>query len=127
MVKMKSILIVDDDPNVLFVLRTSLERVIRGVKTITAGGGREALEKFKHEPIDLLITDIRMPDITGVQLTEAIRENNDRTKIIWITAYGCHNIPSNVADLKVFRCLDKPIRIGEIRQAALEALNLLST
>lgn len=119
---MKSILIVDDDPRVMFVLRTSLERVISGVRTITAGGGREALEKIKHERFDLVITDIKMPGISGVQLTEAIRAINTRTKIIWITAYGCQNIQDNIDGLDVFRCLDKPLRIGEIRQAALEAL-----
>jgi DNA-binding NtrC family response regulator len=74
----------------------------------------------------LLITDIRMRDIDGIQLTEAIRATNTRTKIIWITAYGCHSIQINLEKLKVFRCLDKPIRIGEIRQAALEALQIFT-
>jgi hypothetical protein len=42
--------------------------------------------------------------------------------VIWITAYGCHKSQAKCDRLNVYCCLDKPLRIGEIRQAALEAL-----
>jgi len=120
----KQILIVDDDPKVLLILRVTLERMKSGYQIEVAHGGREALEKVEEKPFDLVITDVRMPDIDGIELVEAIRALQSHTSVIWITAYGCHNLKGECTRLAVCRCLDKPLRIGQIRQAAREALGI---
>jgi len=116
------ILIVDDDPRVLLILRATLERMRDGYQIVAARDGTEALEKIRDEPFDLVITDVRMPGVDGIELVEAIRTSNSHTAVVWITAYGCHKLQAEYSRLDVYRCLDKPLRIGEIRQAALEAL-----
>ena len=60
------------------------------------------------------------------QMVEAIRELGTHTAVIWITAYGCVNLEADRERLDVSFCLEKPLRIGEIRQAALEALEIPS-
>jgi len=122
MIEQRRILIVDDDPRVLLVIRTTLDRMNESYKTITASNGRDALEEIKNSTFDLIITDVRMPGINGIKLTEAVRAANIHTAVIWITAYGCYNLDQEFNGLNVFRCLNKPLRIGEIRQTVIEAL-----
>jgi CheY-like chemotaxis protein len=124
MAKDKRILIADDDPRVLLILRAILERMRGGYLVVAAGSGTEALEKIEDRPFDLVITDVRMPGVDGIELVEAIRALNRNTAVIWITAYGCHKLQAECDRLAVHCCLDKPLRIGEIRQAALEALGI---
>jgi CheY-like chemotaxis protein len=116
------ILIVDDDPRVLLILRATLERMSNGYQIVAAQAGTEALEKIRDKPFDLVITDVRMPGIDGIELVKAIRTLNLNTAVIWITAYGCHKLQEECDRLAIDRCLEKPLRIGEIRQAALAAL-----
>ena len=118
----KRILVADDDARVLLILRATLERMKNGYQVVEAHDGAEALAKIEDGPFDLVITDIRMPRVDGLELTEAIRALPGNTAVIWITAYGCHKLQAECDRLGVYRCLDKPLRIGEIRQAALEAL-----
>lgn len=118
----KRILIADDDPRVLLILRATLERMSNGYEIVAARHGTQALEKVEDEPFDLVITDVRMPGLNGIELVEAIRALNVNTAVIWITAYGCHRLQAECDRLDVYRCLDKPLRIGQIRQAALQAL-----
>jgi YesN/AraC family two-component response regulator len=88
----------------------------------TAQTGREAVSKLEVGDFDLLITDMRMPDMSGVELTEAAQVLSAETAVIWITAFGCYRFCNEAARLDIYSCLDKPIKIGEIRQATRGAL-----
>ena len=118
----KRILVVDDDERVLLVVHDALMRLGCEFEIATARNGREALEKVREAPFDLIITDLRMPDVDGIALTEAIREIDLEVVVIWMTAYGCHAMRDEAARLAVYRCLDKPVEIGEIREAVRQAL-----
>jgi DNA-binding NtrC family response regulator len=59
---------------------------------------------------------------SGVELTEAIQTPRPDIVVLWITAYGCHNVYAERKELAVYRRLDKPLEINEIRQATREAL-----
>ena len=118
----KRILIVDDDERVLWVLHDALVRVEDGYEVVTARSGREALHEFGKQPFDLVITDLRMPGMDGVELTRAIRALDPGAAVIWITAYGSHEVRDELARLAVYDCLDKPLEIAEIRQVVREAL-----
>lgn len=122
MVEQRQILIADDDPAVLFILRAALEGMENGYGIVAAQGGAEALELVLAHPFDLIITDVRMPGLDGIDLVEAIRASGLTVAVIWITGYGCHNLRAECERLNVYCCLDKPIRIGEIRRSAQEAL-----
>ena len=118
----KHILIVDDDERVRFVLSRTLMGVSNGYDIATARNGREALVKAGMMPLDLVITDLRMPDVDGVELTEAIKSSNAEATVIWITAYGCHEFADEATRLSVYDCLEKPLKVGRIRHIVQEAL-----
>jgi two-component system response regulator GlrR len=120
--KPKRILIADDDPRVLLILRTALERMNKGYRIATAQDGVEALVKARDGSFDLVISDVRMPGLDGVELAQAIRAFDVDIAIVWITAYGCLGLQAESERLGIYRCLDKPLRIDEIRQAARKAL-----
>ena len=118
----KRILIIDDEVNVLFVMHDALSRAGDEYEVVSAQNGHEALDKFRAMPFDLVITDLRMPDMDGVELTEAIKTLNPKTVVIWMTAYGCHNVRTAAARLMVYACLDKPVEVAEIWRITREAL-----
>ena len=116
------ILVVDDDERVLFVLRRALLAFQNEYEIVTASDGRQALNKAEEIPFDLVITDLKMPGVDGISLTQAIRDLNSGTVVIWITAYGCAQVSADATRLSVYECLEKPLRIGEIRRVVREAL-----
>jgi DNA-binding NtrC family response regulator len=118
----KRILVVDDDERVLLVFHDALMRLGCEFEIVTARNGREALEKAREAPFDLIITDLRMPDVDGIALTEAIREMDTGAVVIWMTAFGCYTFREEAVRLAVYCCLDKPVEIGEIREAVRQAL-----
>jgi len=115
------VLIVDDDERVLFVLSRALRALEDGYRIETAQSGEEALEKARARPYDVLVTDILMPGMDGVELTGAIKDLHPDTEVIWITAHGSYRFQLDGKRLKVYRYLEKPIDINEIRQAVLDA------
>jgi CheY-like chemotaxis protein len=117
--------VVDDDPTVLLILRGTLERMTNSPQIVVARDGTEALAKVQNGSFDLVITDVRMPGIDGIQLVKAIRALKVDTAVIWITAYGCHGLHAAGERLGVYRCLDKPFSISQIRQATLEVLETI--
>jgi len=118
----RHILVVDDDERVLFILRRTLVRLGDEHKIVTAQNGQEALEKVKQTFFDVVITDLVMPGTDGVALTEALRAQSPDTIVIWVTAYGCHRFNSEAARLSVYECLEKPLRVADIREAVRKAL-----
>lgn len=118
----KRILVVDDDDRVRFILEGALRKLGDDYEVVTAGNGREALDKASETHFDLLVTDLRLPRSDGLALTSAFAKLSPDTKVVWITAYGCHRFTDPAKRLSVKRCLDKPLEIQEIRKAALEVL-----
>ncbi len=118
----KRILVVDDDRVVLLVLGDALRRLGEDCEVITASDAHEALDALRGGSFDAMVTDLSLPGITGVALTESARRLRDGMPILWITAYGCDNVCHEGADLGVFCCLDKPVEVSQIREAVRAAL-----
>lgn len=118
----RAILIVDDEKRVLFVLRNALMKLEDGFEVLTAATAEEGLGKAKDVAFDLIITDLIMPDMDGIEFTERIREMNDSPVVVWMTAYGCPSFQEDAARLGVYCCIEKPLEIGEFRQVARQAL-----
>ena len=77
---MKRILVVDDERQILRMLRMALQS--SGYEVATAGNGLQALEKIKEQLPDLVITDLAMPEMNGVELTHAIRQGGEIPVIV---------------------------------------------
>jgi two-component system response regulator AtoC len=120
----RRILIVDDDPMVLFVYHDTLKDLGDAYEIVTTPSGIKALNEIENKPFDLVITDLNMSDLGGVKLTEAIRQTSPDTAVVWITAYGCHSVSTDAARLKIHHCYDKPLEVDEILQVAREALGI---
>ena len=119
----EEILIVDDDEKILFVLQESLKRVMEDCVIETASSGFRALQIAEEKQPKLLITDLMLGDTDGIRLTQAMRILHPELIVIWITAYGCHSVIGQAEKLGIFRCMDKPISIQQIRQVVFEAMD----
>jgi two-component system NtrC family response regulator len=83
---METILIVDDEKNYLTILSAVLED--EGFEILTALGGREALEVHKTSDLDLIVTDMKMPGMDGIELLKHIKSVDPDLPIIMMTAHG---------------------------------------
>jgi two-component system response regulator AtoC len=116
------ILVVDDEA----VQREMLSGFLlsQGYEVIGASGGAEAIERFRHEHVWLVLLDHRMPDMNGDEVLEKIREINPRVHIIMITAYGAVDTAVRVMKLGAVDFIEKPVdlemllqRIQEVEQS----------
>ena len=78
------ILVVDDERNIQLTLSRALS--MEGYTVEVAGGGNEALERIAATPVDLVVMDVRMPDLDGIEATRRLRASGLRTPIIALTA-----------------------------------------
>lgn len=123
---MYHVLLVDDEESVLNVLRTSIDWQGLGIETLlTANDGIAALDIFERQQIDLLITDIRMPRLDGLELIRSVRRLYPQTRCILLTAYGEFDYARQAIDLGVENYLLKPVAKNEIEQTVSNALNNL--
>ncbi len=117
----RRILIVDDEEFVAFTLREGLEKLPHCEVEVTMSG-LQALKLFEEHPYDLLVTDYKMPDLNGVLLAAQIRQQYPGTGIIMMTAYSHDLIQEPSAAAAIQRVLNKPVKLTEIRDVALETL-----
>jgi CheY-like chemotaxis protein len=120
----EKILIVDDEERILFVLSSVLGKLKDQLEIKTVSNGKDAIEEARGIPFDLIITDLIMPGMDGVELTQRIRALSPGIAVIWMTAYGSQRFEAEAKQLAVHRCLDKPLEIEEFRQAVREALKV---
>jgi CheY-like chemotaxis protein/two-component sensor histidine kinase len=118
---MRRILVVDDEENVALTLQSGLER-LPNCEVAIATSGEEALQLFAQRPFDLMVTDYKMPDTDGMTLAVRIRQAYPATSIVMITAYMNDDLLQQAAHASIHSILDKPVKLAEVRSAALEAL-----
>jgi len=102
-----SILVVDDDPNSLFGICQILTD--EGFHVIPAESGREALERLKTDLVSLIITDERMPDLSGTELLSEVKITHQHIPVILITAYGSVSLAVEALKKGAFYFFEKPI------------------
>lgn len=118
----KRILIADDDPLVLFTLREILSTKFPNRQIETCTDGAAALAKLKQSAFDLVVLDLVMPGLNGLEVVKAMRSLGINTTVIWITGHGCIDLKENCVQFKVFDCLEKPLQIEVIRLCVSQAL-----
>lgn len=108
----KTILIADDDESLRRVLEFQLQEA--GYKVLSATDGSEAFEVFTTNEVDSVITDLRMPNLSGLELLEKIKAVNAETPVIVVTAFG--EVETAVAAVKAgaFDYITKPFNRDEI-------------
>jgi DNA-binding NtrC family response regulator len=121
----KTILIADDDDNLRRVLEFQLEEA--GFKVLSAADGSEALDLFTSNEVDSVITDLRMPKVSGLELLEKIKALNGETPVVVVTAFG--EVETAVAAVKAgaFDYINKPFNRDEILLTLERALTFSQT
>lgn len=117
------VLIVDDEPRVAFFLGKSLEHSQQDCRITTARSGEEALEILNRSQVDLLVTDLRMPGISGLELLRWVRASSPETRTILITAYGNDEVEAEAQRLEAYRYITKPFNVQDFAQTVHEALH----
>lgn len=120
-VRKRTILIVDDDLNVLEVLEARL--TFAGYKTVKAASAAEALVRLTETSLDLMVSDIKMPGMNGLELFEKVHSTNPDLPVIFLTAYG--TIPDAVKAVKAgaYDYLTKPFDGHELLDKINEIVN----
>jgi DNA-binding NtrC family response regulator len=106
------VLVVDDEPAQRELVAGFLAK--QGFEVSQAAGGEAALVRFKQEPFDLVLTDQKMPDLSGLQVLEGVRAMTPETAVIIMTAYG--TIETAVGAIKAGAAdyLTKPLNLDEL-------------
>ena len=118
------ILVVDDHPNTATTLARALSQLGTGVSVISASSGHDALEKVKTNGVDILFTDMIMPEMTGLELIEKMQNHpaGRPSYTYLVTAYDVPGLKVTAHRLKVNEVIVKPVRPERICQIATNAI-----
>jgi two-component system response regulator AtoC len=120
---MASILVIDDDESIVETLDLYLTE--EGYTVRTALTGTDGLNKYVQESSDVVILDIRLPDVDGFAVLEDLKEENENVKVIMITAF--HDMETTINAMKggAFDYIHKPVNVNELDLAIKKALKSL--
>ena len=119
------ILVVDDDESLRRVTEVQLQQ--GGYQALTAASGREALELLLRTPVELVVTDLKMPGMSGLELLKRIRADYPELVVIMVTAFGTIETAVEAMRAGAYDYVTKPVHIEELKLTigrALEHLRL---
>lgn len=120
---MKKILVIDDEA----IIRVSCERVLsiddNEVKAVSSGG--EGLALLNKGPCDLVLLDIKMPDMDGIEVLKRIKDTWPETKVIMITGYSTVETAVKTLKLGAFNYIEKPFTPETLVEAVKEVFGTL--
>jgi len=119
---LKRVLIVDDEEDLTWSISKNLAKDKDKFSLITVNSAAEALEVLTQLPIELVITDVRMPGMSGLDLLLEIKESYAATKVIIMTAYGSSDIQDEANRRGCLRYIEKPFEISDLRQVILNTV-----
>ena len=117
-----AVLIVDDEPDLLELLSLTLRRM--NLRTRTANDLGSAQKLLRSEPVDLCLTDMRLPDGNGLELVEWIQRNRADLPVAVITAHGSVEAAVRALKLGAFDFVSKPLDLGVLRKLIDNAIRL---
>ncbi len=112
----RSLLIVDDERKMAVVLETAFKQ--DGYEATIAGSGEDALAKFREHPVPLVITDLKMPDMTGIGVLEAVKKLSPDTEVILMTAYASAQTAVEAMKKGAYDYVIKPFSLEELKTKA---------
>jgi two-component system response regulator PilR (NtrC family) len=118
----EKILVVDDEQSMTQFLGIVLRK--EGFQVTTVNSGRDALDKIRMEPFDVVISDIKMPGMDGIQLLQGIKKHDPNIPVVLMTAYASQQSAIDAVNLGAFQYLLKNAKNDEIRLAVRNALEM---
>lgn len=114
------ILVVDDEPGVLTTVQAVLQR--EGYDVDAAGDGASALAAIGHTHYDLVLTDLKMPDVDGLAVLAEVRKRSPQTVTVIMTGFGSLGSALEAVQLGAYEYLLKPTEVSELKQAVERSL-----
>jgi len=120
--KTNRVLVVDDDPGVLGFLINQLNQMNMHVEGFD--DPHKALEAFKKQPFPVVITDLNMPNMSGLELTEKMKKIHLASKVIMVTGFGGKKNIMEALRAGVFDLLEKPVHIDMLSAVVNKAIRI---
>jgi DNA-binding response OmpR family regulator/signal transduction histidine kinase len=109
------IMVVDDDPRNVELCQDFLTHA--GHEVVTANSGSEALIELREKPADLVVTDLSMPGMSGLELARTIRSSMPKTRVVILSGWAVQQDDQSLREAGVLRVLAKPIGLEELVEA----------
>lgn len=119
---LKKVLIIDDEETLTWSMSKSLSKDRDKYEVLIANNGKEALNQLKKNEIDLVISDIRMPDINGLDLLVRVKKEYPKAKFIIMTAYGSSDVQKEANRRGAIIYIEKPFEINDIRKIIIDLI-----
>ncbi len=113
------VLVIDDEPIVCKRLKVTLEKMGFEVETFTDSVA--ALERLKKTDFDIIVTDLKMEKVDGIQILEAAKQKNPQTEIIIITGFATSEAAKDALKKGAFDFIAKPFRLEDLRNIIVQA------
>jgi DNA-binding NtrC family response regulator len=110
----KRVLIVDDNPHMSTLLCEMLE--VFDYKAVRASDGSQALQELEKGEFAMVITDMRMPNMSGMELLKKVKANHPRLPVVLISGYSVSEMESHIDDVKPDGFLGKPLMMSDIER-----------
>jgi DNA-binding NtrC family response regulator len=118
--RIAKVLVVDDEE----IARKNLDHILQkeGYIVVMAASGAEALEKMETSDFDVVLTDIRMENISGIEVLEKTKSRYPETEVVMVTAYASTDSATETLKKGAFQYIAKPFKISEIRVTVKQAI-----
>lgn len=120
-----TILLVDDDPAYLASIEDGLGLALPKINLVSARDGREALELIGSQPVDLLITDLGMPVMDGMELLETLHLGPTKIPVIVVSALASDSIRRSLRRYRPLAVIDKPVDLDQLAASIQRAISAL--
>lgn len=111
---MKTILIVDDEELFAHAVAEGLAAYDPSIRVLTACNGRVATQLLASNEVDLLLTDLDMPEMDGVELTAYAAQRHPQIPVVVITAFGSHQVSERLRPFRILGLVDKPADLTDL-------------
>ncbi len=118
---MARIMIIEDDEEMRSLLKDFFEE--EGFETDSVTNGADALKVLSRDPFDLVITDVRMPGLSGLDILPKVRGLKPETPIIVVTAYGSEEVRRKSLERGATSFLEKPIHLSTLKRLVREMVS----
>jgi nitrogen regulation protein NR(I) len=119
---MPRLLVVDDEPNVLYSIEKSLSS--ESLEVAIAHTGHQAIDQVRQRRLDVVVLDVRLGDMSGLEVFDLIREIDSRLPVIFITAFAATETAIEAMKRGAFEYLLKPVDFHQLREVVQRALEL---
>jgi len=120
----ETILVVDDEKEICIILSDNLSQ--EGYRVLTAHNGKMALQLVRKEKPDLILLDIKMPGMDGIEALSRVKKMNKEIAVIMLTAYGTLETARKAMKLGAYDYITKPFDLFFLKSLVKEALGKLS-